>query len=117
MTIAWPIAGLVSGTFGAITPIDPFVGDVTDTFNRFRSTQAVQTLDVFDLHGTISNLTEDGAIKIERTSSLGGDEVRNRSGWMMGQLGIARWDFVEPAVRFGGWFENNSGDDDATLTF
>jgi hypothetical protein len=100
-----------------ITPVAEFQGDLSDPLN-FGTIMAVQTLDVFGGAGTLSNLSEGGAIKVEFNSSLDGDLVTPRSGpTMAGQLGIGRWDFDSPAVRFGGWFENNSGADDATLNF
>lgn len=107
----------VSTTSAGVLTSGPFSGDYSDDFNRFTSVQAEQVLPVFEQTATVSNLTTDGAIKIEISSTLGGDDVSARTGWMMGQLGIARWDFPTPAVRFGGYFENNSGADDATLVF
>ncbi len=115
---ALALVALLAATATAdVVPIDPFVGDHTDTFNRFSSTQAVQTLPVFDDTATLNNLTSGGAIKVELGSSLSGDLVLPRSGWMAGQLGIGQWLFDQPAVRFGGYFENNSGQDDATVEF
>ncbi len=102
---------------GAIVPVGPFTGDFSDTFDRFSSTDAVQSLSVFDDQATLNNLSEGGAIKIEFNSQLNGDLVVPRSGMMVGQLGIGLWDFATPALRFGGYFENNSGADDATLFF
>jgi len=100
-----------------IIAIGPFTGSATDTFDQYNTVMAVQTLDVFGGLGTISNLTEDGAIKVEFSSNFGGDLVTPISGMMMGQLGIGQWDFNTPVTRFGGWWENNSGADDATLEF
>lgn len=100
-----------------LTPIGPFQGEFSENFNRFSTNQAVQVLDVFTSRGVIRNLSPGGSVKVELSSSLGGDLVQPRSGWMMGQLGIARWQFNAPARRFGGYFENNSGADDATLHF
>ena len=106
-----------SSSAATLTPIGPFTGDFSDDFNRFSNVQAVQVLDVFSNHGVIRNLTSGGAIKVEFSSQLNGDLVVPISGLMMGQLGIARWEFNEPVSRFGGWWENNSGADDATATF
>jgi len=100
-----------------IVAIDPFAGSANDTFDQYNNVMALQTLDVFGGLGTISNLTEDGAIKVEWSSSFGGDLVTPISGMMMGQLGIGQWDFNTPIIRFGGWWENNSGVDDATVEF
>lgn len=101
-----------------IVPIPFFAGDVFDTFNQYvGNTPASQVLPVLQDTGTISNLTVDGAIKVEFSSNFNGDLVVPLSGKMMGQLGIARWDFDTPGKRFGAYFENNSGMSDATLTF
>lgn len=100
-----------------IIAIGPFTGSASDTFDQYNRVMALQTLDVFGGLGTISNLTEDGAIKVEFSSNFGGDLVLPISGMMMGQLGIGQWDFNTPVTRFGGWWENNSGADDATLEF
>ncbi len=100
-----------------IIAIGPFTGSASDTFDQYNTNMAVQVLDVFDGLGTISNLTEDGAIKVEWSSNFNGDLVTPISGMMMGQLGIGQWDFNTPVTRFGGWWENNSGQDDATLEF
>lgn len=118
--VALFVLGLVAAAPAqtSLLPVAPFQGDHTDNFDLFGNVQAVQVLDVLDGTATISNLTEDGAIKIEFSSSLGGDLVRPRSGpLMMGQLGIGRWDFEMPATRFGSYLENNSGADDATFFF
>ena len=100
-----------------IVAIDPFTGTANDTFDQYNNVMALQTLEVFGELGTISNLTEDGAIKVEWSSSFNGDLVSPISGMMMGQLGIAQWDFNTPIIRFGGWWENNSGADDAIVEF
>ena len=115
--IAVTLFGLSYEAKADIIAIGPFTGSATDTFNQYNSVMAVQTLDVFGGLGTISNLTEDGAIKVEWSSNFGGDLVTPISGMMMGQLGIGQWDFNTPVTRFGGWWENNSGADDATLEF
>lgn len=112
-----PGAGGAASAQAAVQPVAPFQSDYSADFNRFSGVQAVQVLDVFDQTATISNLTDGGAIKIELSSTLNGDLVRPRSGWMMSQLGIGQWDFESPAVQFGGYFENNSGADDATPSF
>jgi hypothetical protein len=100
-----------------VTTLGPFAGTVVDTFDQHSSNMAVQSLTVFGGLGAIENLTDGGAIKVEFASSFNGDLVVPISDMMMGQLGIAQWVFDEPVCRFGGWFENNSGADDATVAF
>ncbi len=116
-TAACAVCATLAAARAEIYPIDTFEGDFSETFNQHHTNMAVQVLDVFDETATLSNLTEDGAIKVEFSSSLNGDLVVSRGGMMAGQLGIGRWDFDQPVVRFGGYFENNSGADDATLFF
>lgn len=100
-----------------IVEIDQFVGDYFDGFGQ-NDQGATQVLSVFEGNGTLSNLTEDGAIKLESSSNFNGDLVTPLSApLMVGQIGIGRWDFIAPAMRFGGFFENNSGVDDATIFF
>ncbi len=100
-----------------IIAVDPFAGMATDTFNQYNQTMAEQVLPVFDGLGVIRNMTQGGAIKVEWGSQFSGKWVRPRSGMMMGQLGIGQWEFDVPVTRFGGWWENNSGADNATVTF
>jgi hypothetical protein len=100
-----------------VTPMGPFAGSLSDTFNQYSTTMAVPTLPVFGGAGEIQMLSAGGAIKVEWSSSLGGDLVVPISGMMVGQLGIAQWVFDEPMCCFGGWMENNSNADDATFEF
>jgi hypothetical protein len=102
---------------GAVSAIAPFPGDLSDTFDQYSSVNAVQQLSVFGGAGFIRNLSAGGAIKLEFASQFNGDLVVPISGMMMGQLGIADWVFATPAVRFGGYWENNSGANDATVSF
>ncbi|MHC5108877.1 MAG: PEP-CTERM sorting domain-containing protein [Planctomycetota bacterium] len=100
-----------------IQPIGPFAGELFDSFNQYNNNMAVQTLSVFNDDNMLNNLSDGGAIKVEFSSSLNGDLVVPRSGMMVGQLGIGQWLFNKEMHRFGGYFENNSGQDDATLYF
>lgn len=100
-----------------ILPIGQFTGDHTESFNEFSNTLAVQSLPVFGSLGTLNNVTSGGAIKVEFSSSLNGDLVTPISGMMAGQLGIADWRFNQPLLKFGGFWENNSGANDATVSF
>jgi hypothetical protein len=109
--------GIAASSPAGVTSVGPFAGQYHENSNQHSSNMAVQVLPVFDGLGTLENLSEGGAIKVEWSSSLSGDLVSPLSGMMCGQLGIAQWVFDEPVCRFGGWFENNSGADDATLEF
>jgi hypothetical protein len=100
-----------------VTAVGPFTGQRTDTFDQYTTNMAVRTLPVFGGAGSITVLGESNSIKVEFSSQLGGDLVSPISGMMMGQLGIADWVFAVPARRFGGMWENNSGQDHATVTF
>ena len=104
-------------SIGAVAPVGPFTGDFTDTFNQFTNTAAVAQLDVFGGRGVIRRVGTGGSIKVEWSSQLNTDLVVPISGMMIGQLCIADWIFDEPAARFGGWWENNSGVSDAQVSF
>lgn len=101
----------------AVTTVVPFTGLFNDTFNQYSTNMAVRTLPVLGGAGAVRIHGTSNSVKIEFSSQLGGDLVSPRSGMMMGQLGVMDWIFNVPAVRFGGWWENNSGADHATVTF
>lgn len=100
-----------------IITIDPFEGMAEDTFDQYNQNMAEQSLPVFGNLGAIQNLSQGGAIKVEWGSQFQGKWVRAISGMMVGQLGVGQWIFDVPVTRFGGWWENNSGADDATVEF
>ena len=104
-------------SFGAIRNTSIFTTTPIDTFHQYQIAASFQSLAVLGGGATITNRTTDGAIKIEWSSSLGGDLVRPLSGMMMGQLGIADWQFTQPIRRFGAYFANNSGKNDGTAYF
>lgn len=104
---------------GQVTPIGPFVGDLSDNFDSmglpFGSAHAA--LDIFGGFCTIRRIGT-GSIKYEFDSNLGGDQVNCRSPFaMIGQLAISEWTFDQPISQFGGWWENNSRFDDAQVRF
>ena len=77
-----------------------------------------------DLEGYLGDSTSLGPIvgryanRIARGEfTLGGDLVTPISDMMAGQLGVGQWTFDTPVRKFGGWWENNSGADDATVEF
>ena len=102
---------------GAVTTVGPFTGQFHENFDQYHQVNALVTLPTFDNHATINMLTSGGAIKLEFASQFNGDLVVAMSGMMMGQLGIADWRFNQPATRFGGYWENNSGASNATVEF
>jgi len=117
--LALVTAGIMAehSVHAAVQSIDPFAGEATDTFNQHNSVDAVQSLPVLEGLATLDMLSDGGAIKLEFSSNLGGDQVTAISDMMAGQLGIAEWNFNQPMRRFGAWWENNSGADDATVEF
>ena len=115
--IAVPCASANAEPGPVLASTGPFLGDLTETFNQHGSTMAVQSLPVFAGTATLDNTTDGGAIKVEFSSAFNGDLVTPLSGMMAGQLGIGHWIFDEPVLKFGGWWENNSGADDATVAF
>ncbi|HBE69537.1 MAG TPA: hypothetical protein DDW52_15435 [Planctomycetaceae bacterium] len=112
--------GLVFGrhtSIAAIVPIGEFTGSHSEDYDNL-SGVSFQQLSVMGGLATLENLTQGGAIKLEPNSTFNGDPVLPRSApQMMGQLGILRWSFSQPVSRFGSFFENNSGTDDAVIEF
>jgi hypothetical protein len=109
---------IVSSTsFATITPIGPFTGTLHENFDEFPTDTAVRFLDLFNNQARITVEGTANSIKLEFSSSLGGDLVTPMSRLMCGQLGIADWTFTTPVTRFGGYWENNSHADDATAEF
>lgn len=102
---------------GAIRAINSFSESPVETFDQYQLTNAIPSLSVLKGRGTVFNRTSGGSIKLEWSSSLGGDLVTPLSGMMMGQLGIADWQFNQPVRRFGAFIANNSGKDDGTAFF
>ena len=102
---------------GAVITIGPFQGTYSEDFNNLPD-GAQQEASIMGGFGTVRNLTEGGALKVEFSSSLGGVLVLPRSPpRMLGQLGISEWDFDTPVTRFGGYFANNSRFPDARVDF
>jgi hypothetical protein len=117
MLLAWE---LNSARAQVVFPIGPFVGTYFDNFNNDGPGGAGghQSVDVFGGFATVQNLTAGGALKIEFSSSLGGNLVTPRSPPLMfGQIGISRWTFDAPISQWGGYWENNSRFDDAVVQF
>jgi RNA polymerase sigma factor (sigma-70 family) len=108
---------LASST-GGVANIGPFAGTASEGFDHLGLTGAQQMVRVLGGSATVSNLTQGGALKIERYSSLDGVAVTARSAaLMLGQLGISEWVFNPPLIKFGGYFANESRFDDATVDF
>ena len=101
-----------------IIPVGPFQGDNSEDFNSFQAGLGGHTtLDVFGGDVTLVK-GEGGSVKIESSSSRGGDLVTPRSAPVFaGQFGTMEWVFHQPIRAFGGYFENNSRFDDVELEF
>jgi hypothetical protein len=102
----------------AITLLNPFQGTLSEGFDHLGITGAQQEVSIFDRTASVTNLTQGGALKLEYSSSLNGVLVTPRSApLMLGQIGISEWVFNTPLSEFGGYFQNNSRFDDATVDF
>jgi hypothetical protein len=103
-----------------VFPIGPFTGTRSDDFSNDGPGGAGghQQVIIFNGFTTVNNTTPGGALKIEFSSSLNGDLVTPRSPPLMfGQIGISQWLFSSPVTQLGGYWENNSGVDDAVVRF
>jgi len=112
--------GLAPPAAAQIAPIGPFTGTIFDNFNNDGQpgTGGKASVVVFSGFCTVVNTTQGGSLKIEFSSNLGGDQVDPRSPpAIFGQLGISEWTFNSPVTRWGGYWENNSRFDDATVNF
>jgi hypothetical protein len=109
--------GVTSSALATITSVGPFTGTLHENFDEFPTDTAVRFLDLFNNQARITVEGTSNSIKLEFSSSLGGDLVTPMSRLMCGQLGIADWTFTTPVTRFGGYWENNSHADDATAEF
>jgi hypothetical protein len=109
---------LITRCHAAIISLSPFQGTASENFDHLGLTGAQQLITVLGGNATVSNLTSGGALKLEFSSSLNGDQVVPRSSpLMLGQIGISQWVFQTPLTKFGGYFENNSRFDGATVDF
>ena len=119
LTFTWPLSNCVAD----LVSTGPFTGDKSETFSSFGGgAGGYSSLDIFDGDVTITNLTDGGAVKIEFSSTLifqgRSDTVVPRSfPVFMGQIGIMEWTFHQPVSAFGGYFENNSFEDDVLFDF
>ena len=108
---------------GDIVETGPFTGDKSEDFSGFGfGGGGFLTVDIFGGSVTLNALTVGGSVKMEASSTLivGGqsDTVIPRSPFiMMGQLTVMEWVFNDPIEKLGGYFENNSFEDDVTFEF
>jgi len=102
-----------------VTPIGSFVGDKSDPLN-YPFTLIAASIDIFGGAGRLHSYNDVAtAIHLLLSSSLGGDLVSPHSGTkVLGfTTGPGWFEFDEPVVRFGAWWNNNSGDDGALVEF
>jgi len=102
-----------------ITAIGPFVGSLIDPLNA-PGTTIVSSYDIFGGAGSLNSF--DGkttSIHYLLRDTFSGDLVTPRTGGhILGfTTGPATFVFDTPLVRFGAYFENNSGEDDALVEF
>src|SRR3954464_5976787 len=101
-SVAFTVIGLFAmPALATITNVAPFTGTYHENFDEFPTDTAVRFLNLFNNRATITVEGDANSIKLEFSSSLGGDLVTPISRLMCGQLGIADWDFPVPATRFG----------------
>jgi hypothetical protein len=116
--ISAPSVGLATLVQAAVTPIGPFTGDHSDALD-YPGTTIVSQFSILD--GTASLNSHDGNTLIHYLlgDTFGVDHVSPRTGEHI--LGFTEGPgvflFDPPVRRFGAYFNNNSGADDATCDF
>jgi hypothetical protein len=101
-----------------VTEIGPFAGELADSFESYWPSFIGSEGDVFDGAATLRSTSGETRVHFIAGSELIGDAVFPRTGRVMaGVTEPALWEFNTPAIRFGGYFDNNSGADDATADF
>ncbi len=122
MRIAWNAAIVLLAAplaSAGITAIDPFTGELSDNLS-YPSTAIVPSFDIFEGAGSLNSF--DGvttSIHYLLRDNFSGDLVTPRTGGhILGfTTGPATFVFDTPLERFGAYFENNSGGDDALVEF
>ncbi|MFQ5414104.1 MAG: PEP-CTERM sorting domain-containing protein [Phycisphaerae bacterium] len=101
-----------------IHEVGPFEGALSEDLDSFPTTMIVSELDLFGGAATLSGVSGDTTVHLLLADTFGGDTVLPRSSpFMVGVTEPAVWAFDTPLLEFGGYFENNSGADDATAEF
>ncbi|MEM8677905.1 MAG: hypothetical protein AAGF97_00995 [Planctomycetota bacterium] len=118
ISVAVLVLAIRSVLRAGVVSVGPFTGDNSENFNSFQGgTGGHAMLDIFDGEATLVKGAA-GSVKIEFSSSRGGDLVTPRSGPVFaGQFDVMEWVFHRPIRQFGGYFENNSRFDDVAVEF
>lgn len=102
-----------------VTRVDPFMGSLSDPLN-YPGTTIVSSFNIFAGVGRLRSF-DDATTSIHYLlqDQFAGDLVTPRTGGrVLGfTTGPAYFEFAAPMQRFGAWWENNSGADDATVEF
>lgn len=103
---------------GQTTPIGPFTGDRSDPLN-YPGTTIVARFPLFEHTGALRSHDGRTAIHYLLNDTFLNDVVTPRTGTHI--LGFTQgpgvFEFDPPVRRFGAYFNNNSGADDATVVF
>jgi hypothetical protein len=116
------VAGLFLAAAGSavadVSPIAPFAGDLSDPLN-YPGTTIVAEFEIFGGAASLNSFDGDTFIHLLFSSTLAGDPVTPRTGPLI--LGFTQgpgiFEFATPVRRFGSYFNNNSGSNDAVVEF
>jgi len=103
-----------------ISAVGPFSGAKSENLEDVTNQQFFidEFVDVFEGDVTFVSGVNSTTIHLWGGSSFNGDPTSPRSGnYLIGATTIFSIEFNVPAIRFGSYFTNNSGEDDATATF
>jgi len=111
---------LVPPGIAEITAVDPFTGEKSENLENVTNQQFLidESIDVFEGDVTFVSGVNKTTIHLWGGSTFNGDPTSPRSGsYLIGATTIFSIHFNVPVTRFGSYFTNNSGQDDATAIF
>jgi hypothetical protein len=112
------VAALAGSACGDVVPIGPFSGEFHEPLN-FSNTNISASQPIFGGRAHLNSYNGQTFIHLLLGDTIGGDTVTPRTGqYILGWTqGPGIFVFDTPVTRFGGYMNNNSGADDATVRF
>lgn len=108
-----------SAGWAQVTPVPRFTGEFQENFDRFGTTTITHQVSTFGGRGVLRSNDDDTTVHVLLGDTFLGQTIGPRTAPLMAGLtiGPAVFEFSTPVYRFGGFFENNSGANNATARF